>query len=263
EGNNFRNVLDRAMGADAVVKERYQTHRETISILCKPEAELSAAIPSANPAKTMQGCEVVSILKSLLAKLDEVKKEREQLENDIKSVNFDMTSTFLTALAKDGAFNEEAISVTELDRIYGRYTHKMQENLKNQEELLNSIRASHQDFSKMKQSNSEANLREEVLKNLAVAHDHYVELVGNLKEGTKFYNELTEILLRFQGKCSDIVFARKTERDELLKDLQQSIAREPSAPSIPSIPSYQSAPSSTQATSGTSSIPTPAPRTVF
>ena len=48
------------MQADKQVKERYQSHRDTISLLCKPEAELNAAIPSANPAKTMQGSEVRS-----------------------------------------------------------------------------------------------------------------------------------------------------------------------------------------------------------
>ncbi|XP_029445481.1 programmed cell death 6-interacting protein isoform X2 [Rhinatrema bivittatum] len=263
EGTNFRNILDQAVSADAVVKERYQTQRETLALLCKPEAELNAAIPSANPASTMQGSEVVGVLKSLLASQAKVKKEREELENDIKSVNFDMTSKFLTALAQDGAINEEAISVTELDRIYGSHMHKVQENLKKQEELLNSIQVSHQEFSKMKQSNSEANLREEMLKNLATAHDNYVELVKNLKEGTKFYNDLTEILLKFQNKCSDIVFARKTERDELLKDLQQSIAREPSAPSIP--PAYQSASGSgnVPAPSAASTTPIPAPRTVL
>lgn len=262
EGSNLSNVLDKAIHADAVVKERYQSQREAIATLCKPEAELNAAIPSANPAKTMQGSEVVNTLKSLLAQLDEIKKEREQLETDIKSVNFDMATKFLTALAQDGAINEEALSVTELDRIYGGYTDRVQRNLTKQEEIISNIQVSHQEFSKMKQSNSEANLREEVLKKLAAGHDSYVELVANLREGTKFYNDLTEILLKFQGKCSDIVFARKTERDELLKDLQQSIAREPSAPSMPAVPSYQNAASTTPAT-GTSSMPTPAPRTVY
>ncbi|ELK17963.1 programmed cell death 6-interacting protein [Pteropus alecto] len=251
EGANFRAVLDKAVQADGQVKERYQSHRDTIALLCKPELELNAAIPSANPAKTLQGSEVVNVLKSLLTNLDEVKKERESLENDLKSVNFDMTSKFLTALAQDGVINEEALSVTELDRVYGGLTTKVQESLKKQEGLLKNIQVSHQEFSKMKQSNNEANLREEVLKNLATAYDNFVELVANLKEGTKFYNELTEILVRFQNKCSDIVFARKTERDELLKDLQQSIAREPSAPSIPT-PAYQSSPAP----------PTPAPRTM-
>lgn len=85
---------------------------------------------------------MVNILKSLLVSLDDVKKQREQLENDLKSVNVDMTTKFLTALAQDGALNEEAISVTELDRIYGSLTHKVQETLKKQEELLSSIQVS-------------------------------------------------------------------------------------------------------------------------
>ncbi|XP_036411339.1 programmed cell death 6-interacting protein isoform X2 [Megalops cyprinoides] len=260
EGTNFRNVLDKAVQADQVVRERYNAHCEMIALLCKSEAELTAAIPSANPAKTLQGSEVVGVLRSQLAQLDEVKKEREQLENDIKSAQFDMTTKFLTALAQDGAINEEALSVTELDSIYGGYTQKVQQSLRTQEEVLSNVQTSHQEFSTLKQSNAEANDRDEVMKKLASAHDSYVEISNNLREGTKFYNDLTEILLKFQNKCSDIVFARKTERDELLKELQQSIAREPSAPSF-SVPAYQSN-SSTPTPAGPAG-PTPAPRTVF
>lgn len=62
EGGNFRNILDKAVQADQVVKERYNTHCEMIALLCKPENELCVAIPSANPAKTLQGSEVKGTL---------------------------------------------------------------------------------------------------------------------------------------------------------------------------------------------------------
>lgn len=257
EGGNFRNVLDKAVQADQVVKERYNTHCEMIALLCKPENELSAAIPSANPAKTLQGSEIVNVLKAQLAQLDEIKRDRDALEGEIKAVSFDMTTKFLTALAQDGAINEEALSTGELDNRYGAYTQRVQQNLRAQEDVLALIQTSHQEFAALKQSNAEANHREDVLKKLAAAHDSYIEISSNIREGTKFYNDLTEILLKFQTKCSDIVFARKTEREELLKELQQSIAREPSAPSF-NVPSYQ-----TNNTTPSAGGPTAAPRTVF
>ncbi|CAL8293859.1 unnamed protein product [Merluccius merluccius] len=267
EGANFRSKLDVATQADQVVRERFNTHCEMIALLCKPENELNAAIPSANPAKTLQGSEVVNVLRSLLALLDEVKKERDGLEAEIKSATFDMCARFLVALAQDGSINEETLSLAQLDQQYGQYNQRVQTTLHTQEELLGQVQTAHQEFSSLKQSNSEANNREEVLKKLASAHDSYVEISNNLSEGTKFYNGLTEILLKFQNKCSDIVFARKTERDELLKELQQSIAREPSAPSF-NVPAYQSnlaaaATATPGPAAGPAAGPTPAPRTVF
>ncbi|XP_029299184.1 programmed cell death 6-interacting protein isoform X2 [Cottoperca gobio] len=256
EGGNFRNILDKAVQADQVVRDRYNAHCDMITLLCKPENELNAAIPSANPTKTLQGSEVVNVLRSQLAQLDEMKKERETVEGEIKAVTFDMSTNFLTALAQDGAISEEQLSLSQLDQLYGAYNQRVQTTLRTQEELLGQVQTSHQEFSSLKQSNTEANQREEVLKKLASAHDSYVEISNNLREGTKFYNDLTEILLKFQNKCSDIVFARKTERDELLKDLQQSIAREPSAPNF-NVPAYQVNPA------GSAGGPTPAPRTVF
>uniref|UniRef100_A0A8C5EEH4 Programmed cell death 6-interacting protein n=1 Tax=Gouania willdenowi TaxID=441366 RepID=A0A8C5EEH4_GOUWI len=217
EGGNFRSVLDKAVQADQVVKDRYNTHCDMITLLCKPENELNAAIPSANPTKTLQGSEVVNVLRSQLAQLEQLKEERDTLEGEIKAVTFDMSTTFLNALAQDGAINEEQLSLSQLDQLYSNYNQRVQASLRSQEELLGQVQTSHQEFSSLKQSNSEANQREEVLKKLASAHDSYVEISSNLREGTKFYNDLTEILLKFQNKCSDIVFARKTERDELLK----------------------------------------------
>ncbi|XP_061411121.1 programmed cell death 6-interacting protein isoform X1 [Lethenteron reissneri] len=251
EGDKYRQLIDNAVNADGVVKQKYNEHRDYIAMLSQPQQELNSAIPSANPAASLAGSETVQILRSLLSDLDTVKGEREALEGELRAVDSDMTGRFLGALAQDGALNEEDLSRTELERLYGPYTQRVTESIRRQEELLRDLQVRHQEFAQQKQASTESNLRDEVLRKLAAAHDGFMQLLGNLEEGNKFYGDLTEILLKFQSKCNDIVFARKTERDELLKDIQQKIAKEPSAPVL-GVPAYQQS---------TEMPPQPLPRT--
>lgn len=83
--------------------------------------------------------QVVNMLRSQLTKLDEIKKERETLEGEIKAVTFDMSVSFLTALAQDGAINEEQLSSTQLEQLYGAYNQRVQASLRAQEELLGQV----------------------------------------------------------------------------------------------------------------------------
>lgn len=83
--------------------------------------------------------QVVNMLRAQLTKLDEIKKERDTLEGEIKSVTFDMSVSFLTALAQDGAINEEQLSSAQLDQLYGAYNQRVQGSLRAQEELLGQV----------------------------------------------------------------------------------------------------------------------------
>lgn len=99
------------------------------------------------------------------------------------------------------------------------------------------LQTANNEFSKEKSLDGSGAQRESMLSDLASAHDAFMELTGNLEEGSKFYNNLTEVLVNFQNKINDFCFARKTEKDELCKDLQKnivSIATQPSPLQPPS-----------------------------
>ena len=69
---------------------------------------------------------------------------------------------------------------------------------------MTEIQKSHEIF--LRESGGGTNDRDEVLKQLAAANDAYFELKGNLQEGTKFYNDLTQLLVTFQSKVIIILY---------------------------------------------------------
>ncbi|XP_078662086.1 programmed cell death 6-interacting protein-like isoform X4 [Branchiostoma floridae x Branchiostoma belcheri] len=237
EGGKYQSILDNAIHADAIVREKYNKHAENITLLCKPE-ELPGKIPSSSPAAALQGSKCVTDLRQLMEEVETIKAERDVIESEIKEAKTDISSKFLTALAQDGVVNEESLSVGELDRMFGPLQQQVTESVGRQESLMGKIQTANTEFCQQKQASGSVNQREEKLKDLAAAHDAFMELISNLEEGTKFYNELLLLLVKFQTKCNDIVFARKTEKDEHLKDIQDRIVQQPTS-NIPNTPEYQ------------------------
>lgn len=162
-----------------------------------------------------------------------VKADRDAIEADLTSATVDMKDQFLAALAQDGAINEAAVSVPGIGRALDPLRQAALASLTDQDRLIAEVQLAHTAFVA---ANGSANgSREAFLSELASAHNYFVELQDNLKEGIKFYNNLTELLLALQTKIGDYCFARKTEKDELLKDLthESSRAATVAAPAVP------------------------------
>lgn len=249
----YRSIIDNAISADKMVRKKFEEHREGMEILSIDGSQLSITIPSGS---AVQESHAVQQLRKLMEDVETLKSERDVIESELKSTSFDMKSSFLSALAKDGAIDEPNLSVENIGEIYGPLTSQIRDSLTRQERLIAEIQSGHAAF--IREQSGSGSSRETMLCKLASAHDAFKELKNNLQEGAKFYNDLTQVLVVFQNKISDFCFARKTEKEELMKDLTSSLSH--SGPtSTPTIPSHHSAgsPANTQSNSSVSQPPYP------
>merc|ERR1719219_754862 len=156
-----------------------------------------------------------------MEEVETLRAERAATEAELKSTNPDMKTVFLQAAA-NGTMNEPLISSQTLGKTYGSLQKQVGESITRQEQIIAEVQDLYQPF--IQERGGTGGAREEALKALASAYDAFMELNGNLQEGTKFYNDLTQLLVTFQSKVSDFCYARKTEKEELLKDLSSSLS---------------------------------------
>ncbi|XP_065157108.1 programmed cell death 6-interacting protein-like, partial [Atheta coriaria] len=230
----YRQIINNAVNADKTVREKFETHRKFMEVLSKSPEAVEAAVPSGGQSN-LANSSAVSTLRGLMEEVETIKAERDVIESELNSSSFDMKAEFMAALAKDGAINEPPMSVECLGKHFGPLQTQVRQSIERQGELVARIQSAHSQF--VNERGSTTNNRDEVMSQLAAAHDAFRDLQNHLKEGTKFYNELTQLLVVTQNKISDFCFARKTEKEELLKDLTQESSRQ-TTPAPPARPEY-------------------------
>ncbi|XP_017082947.2 programmed cell death 6-interacting protein [Drosophila eugracilis] len=230
----YREVITNAIEADKVVRQKFEANQKGIQLLSLPPDQIQQSLPSAS-GSVDPNCSSVQRLKKLMDDVETIKAEREAVESELKGATFDMKDEFLIALQKDGAIDEPALSLARIGQVLNPLQQQVRESVDRQKTLVADIQSAHGDF--VSETGSCGSSRDTLYQELATAYDSYIELSGNLQEGTKFYNDLTQLLVVFQNKISDFVFARKTEKEELLKDLTTESSRQ-ACPATPALPSH-------------------------
>lgn len=111
------------------------------------------------------------------------------------------------------------------------------------ETLVQQIDISNQQFTQARQrlqgSQSEKqNEREQHIRNMYESLNKFDEVLSNLREGINFYSSMQDIINTLRQRVGDFLFTRKTEKQDMITNLQQAISGVQTMPSQQQ-PQYQ------------------------
>ncbi|EJF64930.1 pH-response regulator [Dichomitus squalens LYAD-421 SS1] len=219
----YRTVLQQARDSDELVRQKWEDWEENIGQLTWSESELESSIPSStashawqSPADTTRSH--ARALRMLLEMLDDLSKSREEIaartgrlsdSDDIRPRILKAASGMEQWVNVQPAMFEDILD-EELAK-YDKFRRQLEEDGKKQADLLTAIKERHAEFTRSRKEDAPVKERELALQSLDLAYGKYKEIVRNLDEGLKFYNDLAVILSQFRDACKEFVNLRRTE----------------------------------------------------
>lgn len=245
----YRSLIKNAQTADEKVKEKFRNHEREIALLSSDSKQTIAdAIPSGYQGHNYSSAPCVQRLKQLMHDINGIKHARDELENKFKNADFDsLKNKFIETVNNEGTLNDNEMVAEALGSIFGPLQKEARESKERQEAIAKEVKVVNEDFVELKGgAQSSASERDMFFSRLAAAHDAFNDLLRHLQEGTKFYNDLTQLLVTLQTKVDDYCYARKTESEELTKTLDPSGSKSAPAPQTAPASSGESTPAAPQ-----------------
>ncbi|KAG1750758.1 ALIX V-shaped domain binding to HIV-domain-containing protein [Suillus lakei] len=220
----YRTILTQAAESDELVRRKWEEWEDQITELARDEDELEALVPSSTVSMTGKAVSTsqtqihARILRGMLESLDDIRRTRDDLvvRAQRRAESDDIRPKVLTAAAslehgiEMSAVMFEDVSDNELAK-YDKFIQGLTEGRKKQEEILSSIKSTNDAFIQSRKQDPAVKDREQALQFLDLAYSHYKEIIRNLDEGLKFYNDMAGILTNFKEACKIWSSARSRE----------------------------------------------------
>jgi DNA repair exonuclease SbcCD ATPase subunit len=167
-------------------------------------------------------------LKQLLAQLDDLFTRVEMAEREITDLQH--VENIEAVLLKHEGDLEPCI-IQELTK-YDQKLAQIQPLEQQLDQVMGAIINANQQFVQRSTTDSQRK-REQVIQNMYAAINKYAEILANMQEGINFYTTMQDIIKKLSQRVGDFVFARKTEKQDLIANLQHQLSGVPVQPHNP------------------------------
>ncbi|KAK1833500.1 pH-response regulator protein palA/prr-1 [Podospora conica] len=215
--------------SDAIVRDKFESVKETLSILAGPDRGIMDYIPNSRRPEIPESLKpTLGRLRSTYNDVLRLKTRRQKRIDTLKSkVRADdikadilieaarLERTYPGTVIVPAHF--ETFFEARLDTLYDAELEAVEKERADQSRALADVERANREFQAQKKSlggdrNSD---RERALQRLDNAYYKYKEIVSNIEVGRKFYNDLCQIVEQFRNQARQWVNERRKEAKEL------------------------------------------------
>lgn len=222
--------LSQAKVGDAHLRQLYATMKVDLEVYSGPQEQLQQVIPDSKyVALDSQVTMTIRTLRELLTQVDNLKAESSKLADEVEIRGRDHNilpkiieqykRDKLAAYNDDGSFNERVFEPVyeEHLRMYNPDLEHVHNLIQRQRQLQEQISNAYADFTTIwaDRSSESQTRREKVLLHFESVYISYIELLGHLEEGSKFYCDFLVKGTAVVQECEQFLARRRVEAQEM------------------------------------------------
>ncbi|CDR39911.1 CYFA0S04e00474g1_1 [Cyberlindnera fabianii] len=222
--------LSQAKEGDKVIEERMRQVESPLEILGSEEKDLRKHIPNSEARKLDPSLRRAIVdLKDVLSKIQRLEIEREEFISvvEVKSEQFNILPKIISeykSIQRD--FKDLKVDETTFEPVFSKHIKNFQTDLDfiekqkiTQKKLEDEIDVLNDKFIHLNKSQGSNDDREKVLRNLEAVYAVFNDILDNMSQGLKFYNDLNSKCQELLQDIDAFIYKRRVEARDMEAEL--------------------------------------------
>lgn len=219
QADDYKNKVELAQKSDLLINQKISSCSQMFKIFQMNRMQLDSTMPKSDHEDNQEAIKCFNDLKTLLAELDSLFEKENEIDRGVKYL------METEQVEKDFLHKQQNLdkAITEQVAVYEtKFLNPLLELQDKEVKVLSQIVTSNQQLMKIK-GNTQVSLREKAVQDAYAAINKYDEITANIQEGIRFYSTMQDLVRKERNKVEDFVFARRTEKQDLISNIQIQI----------------------------------------